>query len=278
MKKIFTIALLAVVTVWAVHAEDKPQATSASPFQNTKEKNSYSIGMSLGSIWKNQELDVDFEMLRKGIADATGGGKTLITEQEARETLMAMQREIRTRQEEKRKVQGEKNKAEGEAFLAQNKTNAGVVTLPSGLQYKIVTEGTGEIPKSNDTVTVNYRGKLLDGTEFDSSYSRNQPATFPVNRVIKGWTEALQLMKTGSKWELFIPANLAYGEMGSGMKIAPNATLQFEVELLSIKPPVVATNQPVTSDIIKVPSSDEMKKGAQIEVIKKDDPRLKENK
>lgn len=271
MKKAFISIILLALAVPAF-AED-PVVT----LKDQTQTNSYSIGMSLGNIWKAQELDVDLDMMRKGITDAMSGGKTLLTETEARAALNVMQQEVRTRLEAKRKVQGEKNKIEGEAFLKSNATNAGVVTLPSGLQYKIITEGTGDMPKSNDTVTVNYRGRLIDGTEFDSSYSRNQPATFALNRVIKGWTEGMQLMKVGSKFELFLPSNLAYGETGSGMKIPPNTTLIFEVELLAIKPAAApAASQPVTSDIIKVPSADEMKKGAQIEVIKKDDPRVKD--
>ena len=133
-------------------------------------------------------------------------------------------------------MQGEKNKQEGEAFLAENKKKEGVKTLPSGLQYKVITEGTGKSPKASDTVTVNYRGTLIDGTEFDSSYKRGQAASFQVNGVIKGWTEALQLMKEGAKWQLFVPSNLAYGEKGTGSgPIGPNATLVFEVELISVK-------------------------------------------
>lgn len=270
MKKAFISIVLLALAVPAF-AED-PAVT----LKDSKQTNSYSIGMSLGNIWKTQELDVDLDVMRKGINDAMSGGKTILTETEARAALNQMQQEVRTKMEAKRKVQGEKNKTEGEAFLKENGAKTGVVTLPSGLQYKITAEGTGAKPTSNDTVTVNYRGKLIDGTEFDSSYSRNQPATFALNRVIKGWTEGIQQMKTGSKCELYIPSNLAYGETGSGMKISPNATLIFEVELLAIKAAVTPTNQPVTSDIIKVPSSDEMKKGAQIEVIKKDDPRVKE--
>lgn len=272
MKKAFISIVLLALAVPAF-AED-PVVT----LKDQTQTNSYSIGMSLGNIWKAQELNVDLDMMRKGITDAMSGGKTLLTEAEARAALNVMQQEVRTRLETKRKAQGEQNKIEGEAFLKSNATNAGVVTLPSGLQYKIITEGTGETPRSNDTVTVNYRGRLIDGTEFDSSFSRNQPATFALNRVIKGWTEGMQLMKVGSKFELYLPSNLAYGETGSGMKIPPNTTLIFEVELLSIKPAAApVSSQPVTSDIIKVPSADEMKKGAQIEVIKKDDPRVKES-
>jgi FKBP-type peptidyl-prolyl cis-trans isomerase FklB len=270
MKKAFISIVLLALTVPAF-SEDQ-----VATLKDARQTNSYSIGMSLGNIWKTQELDVDLDVMRKGITDAMSGGKTVLTETEARAALNQMQQEVRTKLEARRKIQGEKNKTEGEAFLKENATKSGVVTLPSGLQYKMITEGAGVKPGSNDTVTVNYRGKLIDGTEFDSSFSRNQPATFALNRVIKGWTEGIQLLKTGSKCELYLPANLAYGETGSGMKIAPNATLIFEVELLAVKSAAAPTNQPVTSDIIKVPSSDEMKKGAQIEVIKKDDPRVKE--
>ena len=188
--------------------------------------------------------------------------------------MMALNKEIRAKQEEKRKQQGEKNKEEGEKFLAENETKEGVKTLPSGLQYKILSEGSGESPKAGDIATVNYRGTLIDGTEFDSSYKRGQPSTFSVTGVIKGWTEALELMKPGAKWQLFIPSELAYGERGSGQMIGPNATLIFDVELVSFKPPTppAAANpapaQPVTSDIIKVPSKEELEKGAKIEVIK----------
>lgn len=241
-----------------------------------KQKLSYTMGMTLGNSWKAQDIDVDMEFVARAVKDVMSGNPTLISESEAREIITAYSKELRTKQEEKRKVQGEKNKTAGAAFLAENKGKPGVVTLPSGLQYKVMTEGKGEIPKATDMVKVNYRGTLLDGTEFDSSIKRGQPAVFGVNRVVKGWTAALQLMKVGSKWQLFIPAELAYGEMGSG-RIAPNATLIFEVELLAIEtpaPPALA-NQPITSDIIKVPSAEELKKGAKIEVIKAEDANKK---
>jgi FKBP-type peptidyl-prolyl cis-trans isomerase FklB len=239
----------------------------APQLKDQKQKFSYSVGMNLANGWKRQSIEVDTESLFQGIKDAMGG-KTLLTESESREIIMAFQREQRARQEEIRKQQGEKNKKEGETFLAENKKKDGVVTLPSGLQYKVLVEGKGESPKATDTVTVNYRGTLLDGTEFDSSYKRGQPATFNVTGVIRGWTEALQLMKPGAKWQLYIPAELAYGERGSGANIGPNAALQFEVELISFKGTQPATAEPVTSDIIRVPSADEMKAGAKIEVIK----------
>jgi FKBP-type peptidyl-prolyl cis-trans isomerase FklB len=159
----------------------------------------------------------------------------LLTEDEARATLTQLRTEVRSKQQEKMKVAGEMSKKEGVAFLAANKTKEGVVILPSGLQYKILTAGTGPKPTASDTVVCNYRGTLISGTEFDSSYKRGQPASFPVNGVIKGWTEALQLMPVGSKWQLFVPAELGYGDRGTGADIGPGATLIFEVELLSIQ-------------------------------------------
>ena len=186
--------------------------------KNQKEKVSYIIGMDIGGNLKKQSIDIDPNILAKGIQDALGGAKSLLTDQEIQETMVAFQKEMMAKQAEVAK----KNKTEGESFLAENKKKEGVITLPSGLQYKIVKEGTGETPKLEDTVTVNYRGTLIDGTEFDSSYRRGQPATFSVKGVIAGWTEALQLMKVGSKWQLFVPSNLAYGERGAGRDIGPN--------------------------------------------------------
>jgi len=203
--------------------------------KDQKDKVSYSMGINIGSNLKKESIDVNPEALIRGIKDALSGGKPLMTEQEINETMMNFQKELIAKQQSRLKELGEKNKKEGEAFLAENKKREGVVTLPSGLQYKVIKEGNGKIPKLTDTVTIHYKGTLIDGTEFDSSYTRGQPATFPVKGVIAGLTEALQLMKVGSKWQLFIPSNLAYGERGAGDDIGPNATLIFEVELVSIK-------------------------------------------
>jgi FKBP-type peptidyl-prolyl cis-trans isomerase FklB len=206
-------------------------AQEKTDLKNQKEKMSYIIGMDIGNNLKNQSVEIDPNILAKGIRDALAGGKPLLTEQEIRETMAVFQKEMAVKQE----AAAQKNKKEGEAFLAENKKKDGVKTLPSGLQYKVIKKGSGKKPTSSDTVTTNYRGTLIDGTEFDSSYRRGQPATFPVNGVIPGWTEALKLMEVGSKWQLFIPSNLAYGERGAGSNIGPNRTLIFEIELISIE-------------------------------------------
>jgi len=266
------IALLA-VTVMGTQAQDKPAAntqtppaktapaakktsgtaTSAKPagtntakgagavaFKTEKEKFSYALGMNvgtnLGAGLKSHAVDVDPNILAQGVKDALSGAKTRLTPEEAQAELVAMQNQ-------KAQEAGAKNKAEGDSFLAANKSKQGVVTLPSGLQYKILQAGTGPKPTANDTVVCNYRGTLISGTEFDSSYKRGQPATFPVGGVIKGWTEALQLMPVGSKWQLFIPPGLAYGERGAaGGEIGPDSTLIFEVELVSIQEKPKATD------------------------------------
>jgi len=203
--------------------------------KSQKEKVSYSIGLDIGRNFQQQSLDIDVDLLAKGIKDVLSHTTPLLTDEEVREVMMAFQREMMEKANEKMKKVGEKNKKEGEAFLAANKKKEGVKTLPSGLQYRILKEGTGRTPKLTDTVTTHYRGTLIDGKEFDSSYSRGEPTTFVVNQVIKGWTEALQLMKVGSKWQLFVPAQLAYGERAMSEEIGPHSTLIFEVELLSIK-------------------------------------------
>jgi FKBP-type peptidyl-prolyl cis-trans isomerase len=202
-----------------------------------KDKASYAIGMNIGKSMKKDSVDIDTAILLRGLKDGLAGSKPLLTDDEARAAMTALQTELRVKQEQKMQVMGQANKEEGEAFLAGNKTKEGVVTLPSGLQYKILKEGTGPKPAPTDTVVCNYKGTLIDNTEFDSSYKRGQPATFPVSGVIKGWTEALQLMPVGSKWQLVIPSDLAYGARGGpGGGIGPNATLVFEVELMSIQP------------------------------------------
>lgn len=218
-----------------------------------KQKFSYALGMNLGMSLKKQGVEIDPALITQGLRAAMAGGKTLLTPEEAQAALMDVQNELRKKQQEKMQVMGEANKTEGDAFLVANKTKEGVVTLPSGLEYKILKAGTGPKPTSGDTVVCNYRGTLINGTEFDSSYKRGQPATFPVTGVIKGWTEALQLMPVGSKWQLFIPSSLAYGERGAGAEIGPNATLIFEVELMSIQ------EKPKTDAAPEKPSTEEKK-------------------
>jgi FKBP-type peptidyl-prolyl cis-trans isomerase FklB len=201
-----------------------------------KDKISYAIGLDVGNGLKKNEIDVDADIVARAIKDILAGNKPLMTDEEVKTTITGLQKDLQAKQQERMKALGDKNKKEGEAFLAKNKTKEGVKTLPSGLQYKVITQGKGKTPTASDTVTVQYRGTLIDGTEFDSSYKRGQPATFPVSGVIKGWTEALQLMKEGSKWQLVIPSDLAYGASGTqGGPIGPNAVLIFEVELVSIK-------------------------------------------
>jgi len=200
-----------------------------------KDRISYSIGMDIGRNLQRQSFEVDPELLSRGIRDIFSGGETLLTEEEQKQTLADLQKELMAKQQEHVRAMMEKNRKDGEEFLAANGKKEGVVTLPSGLQYKVLTEGSGPSPKLTDTVETNYRGTLLDGTEFDSSYKRGQTATFPVNGVIEGWKEALQKMKVGDKWQLFVPSDLAYGERGAGRDIGPNQTLIFEVELLGIK-------------------------------------------
>jgi FKBP-type peptidyl-prolyl cis-trans isomerase FklB len=210
-------------------------AAETTVLKTEKDKVSYGIGMEFGKNMKRQSIDIDPDILARGIKDAFLGEKLLLSEEELRTTMENFRSKMMAKQQSQMKVIGEKNKKEGEAFLAENKKKKGVLSLPSGLQYIVVKAGEGDKPEATDTVTVHYRGSLIDGTEFDSSYSRGQPASFRVDGVIPGWTEALQLMNTGSKWQIFIPSNLAYGERGAGGRIGPNATLIFDVELISIK-------------------------------------------
>ncbi|GAB3539096.1 macrophage infectivity potentiator Mip [Pontibacter brevis] len=198
---------------------------------NLKEKISYIIGRDMATNLKKQGIDIESDPFVKGMQEVLSGKPSTLSQEEVQQAMMALQQEMA----QKQNAAGSENKQAGEAFLAENKNNEGVKTLPSGLQYQVLQEGTGKSPSASDTVTTHYHGTLIDGTVFDSSYERNQPATFPVNGVIAGWTEALQLMKEGSKWRLFIPSNLAYGAQGAGDAIGPNSTLIFDVELLSVK-------------------------------------------
>lgn len=202
--------------------------------QNENDKISYSVGFQIGGDFKRQGVTLNPDLIVKGIQDAIAGSEPLMAPSEMSKTLAELKRKIMNAQQEERRKAAEKNLAEGKRFLEDNAGKEGVKVLPSGLQYKVIKEGTGAMPKATDTVTVHYRGALIDGTEFDSSYSRGEPATFPLDRVIKGWTEGLQLMKEGGTSQLLIPPGLAYGEQGSG-RVPPNSTLIFEVELISVK-------------------------------------------
>jgi FKBP-type peptidyl-prolyl cis-trans isomerase FklB len=199
--------------------------------KDLKDKASYSIGLNIGTNFKKQNVDLNPDALLAGLKDAISGKKPALSEQETRDVMTTWSKEIT----EKQKVMADKNMADGKKFLDENKKKEGMKTTASGLQYKVLKEGNGPQPKATDTVTVDYRGTLIDGTEFDSSYKRGQPATFPLNGVIKGWTEGLQLMKVGSKYQFFIPPDLAYGQRAMGPDIAPNSTLIFDVELKSVQ-------------------------------------------
>jgi FKBP-type peptidyl-prolyl cis-trans isomerase FklB len=274
MKKII-LSLICIGTAATVFAEATNQLA------DEKSRTSYAIGMNMGLGIKQNAIELDDALFLRGLKEAQTG-QTALTETEMRTVLQEFQNGLRAKQMKRAAEAGVKNKADGDAFLAANKNNAGVKVLPvpvadgktSDLQYLVLTNGSGAMPTASDTVSVNYRGTLIDGTEFDSSYKRGQPASFPVGGVIKGWTAALEKMSVGSRWKLFIPADLAYGEAGRP-GIPPNSTLIFEVELLSTEAPApapaAAPSAPLTSDIIKVPSAEEMKKGAKIEVIKPED-------
>ncbi len=224
-----------IVVVGIIFLASQVSAQERQTLKSQKEKISYIIGMDIGGNFKKQSVDIDPDILARGVKDALSGAKPQLSDQEAREVMTSFEKEMRAKQEEIRKTVGEKNKIEGEKFLAENKSKEGIQTLPDGLQYKVITPGKGKKPQLTDTVIAHYRGTLIDGTEFDSSYRRGQPASFPVSGVIRGWTEAVQLMEEGAKWQLFIPPNLAYGDRGAGQVIGPNAVLIFEVELISIQ-------------------------------------------
>ncbi|NCP02179.1 MAG: FKBP-type peptidyl-prolyl cis-trans isomerase [Deltaproteobacteria bacterium] len=225
MKRIFWLFLVCLIAVPAVAEELKTD----------KEKISYAIGMSIGSDMQRQELDLDVKLLADGLSAAYADQETLLSQEDMVKTLVAFQQKKQAELQAKAAEIGDKNKAAGQKFMGENATKEGVKTTASGLQYEVLTEGQGATPTADDKVTVNYRGTLVDGTEFDSSYKRGEPVSFPVNGVIAGWTEALQLMKEGDKFRLVIPENLAYGERGAGQLIGPGSTLVFEVELIKVE-------------------------------------------
>lgn len=224
-----------------------PAAPENPNFKTPQEKTGYAIGMQLGAGMHKQGLEIDPASFAKGFADAYSGGKMLMTEDEMHTVLTAAQQQFRAKLEAERDAASQKTLKEGQAYLDANKAKDGVITTASGLQYKILKAGDGPKPSENDTVVCNYRGAFIDGTEFDSSAKHDGPATFPVKGVIPGWTEALQLMPVGSKWQLVLPPSLAYGDRGAGEAIPPNSTLVFEVELVSIKPPEKSDDKPSSS-------------------------------
>ncbi len=227
-KALLALACLGLLAPTAC-AQEKP------PVQTEQQKISYSLGYSIGRDFSQKQLDIDADVLLRGMQDALADRTTALSEEEMRQAMMNLQKKMMAQQQQQVQQLADQNEQAGKAFLTENRQKEGVKTTMSGLQYKVISKGTGKKPGQGDKVTVHYRGRLLDGTEFDSSYKRNKPATFPVGGVIPGWTEALQLMKEGAKWQLFIPAKLAYGEKGAGPMIGPNATLIFDVELLSIE-------------------------------------------
>lgn len=251
MKKVLIFLAVAVlfVTSCKITQAQKPEPAvkkeiTKADLKTEDDKVSYSIGFSMGSSFKKDELKMNLEVFHKGIEDGFTGGKQILNEQEIKKTMMAFQQKMmakkqaeQMKQREERKKQGEANIERGKKFLEENKAKQGIVTLESGLQYKILNKGTGASPKATDTVKCHYKGTTIDGKEFDSSYKRGEPATFALNRVIKGWTEGLQLMKEGGKWQFFIPSELAYENRGAGQHIGPNEVLIFEVELLGIEKP-----------------------------------------
>ena len=216
------------ISTGSVLAEDKPD------LKDPKQRASYAIGVDIGTSLKKQDLDLDPKTLANGIVESFNG-KTSLTEEEVKAALNDFRSSMTQKMESKAKVAGEKNKKAGDDFLVANAKKDGVKSTKSGLQYRVIKSGAGKTPKSSDTVKVHYHGTLIDGTVFDSSVERNDPATFPVDGVIPGWTEALQLMKEGDKWQIVLPSNIAYGERGAGGKIGPNSVLVFDVELLAVE-------------------------------------------
>jgi len=240
MKKILALALaFLLIGLWACQKAGAPASAplKKDDLDSQKKKVSYAIGLDIGKNFKARSMDIDLDILLQGMKDAQKSGEPLLKEDEIQKVMTQFQQDMMKADQAKRQVAGKDNKAKEEAFLKENASKPGIKVTASGLQYKVITEGTGPRPLESDTVKVHYRGSLLDGSEFDSSYKRNEPAVFPLKGVIKGWTEALQLMKVGAKYQIFLPSSLAYGEQGAGQVIGPNSTLVFEVELLGIEKP-----------------------------------------
>ena len=231
MRRFFAVCLTA--GVLGCQSQEKPEFVEVD-LENERHKQSYALGLNLSDQLKQQGIDVDMDVFMQGFKDGYAGEPALLTSDEAMDVLIQREREQRAQQQAEQNKMAEENKKAGEAFLAENAKKEGVITLDSGLQYKVIKAGEGPKPKKTDTVVCHYRGTLLDGTQFDSSYDRDAPAEFRVDQLIPGWTAALQLMPTGSKWELYIPPYLGYGARRAG-QIGPNATLIFELELIEVK-------------------------------------------
>lgn len=280
MKKYLLSAFIVAGMTAPLPAETAAPAATPAPAATTNatvlhpdpDKTGYALGWSLASGWKRNGLTTEWanlDAVDRGIKDGLTSTNSELTEEQMKDVFTVLREAVIA----KRKQEADDNKAAGEKYLAENKAKPGVIALADGLQYKVLKAGEGESPKAGEIVTVQYRGTLVDGTEFDSSYKRDKPFSFAVGRgVIPGWTEAVQLMKPGATWQLFIPPNLAYGDYGHPPAIAPGSTLIFEVELLSVAPaPAPQTPpHPITSDIIRVPSKEELEHGAKIETIKPD--------
>jgi FKBP-type peptidyl-prolyl cis-trans isomerase FklB len=264
MKTIVWTVMICLGTATMLFTGCKTNSSNNKILSGEKARVSYAFGMSMARALQRRGIEVEADLVARGAKDGLTG-PTLLTPEQAQETLTAFQSEFFAKQKKIHDELAAKNQAEAKAFLATNKNNQGVVTLTNGLQYRVITNGTGATPAPEDTVTVNYRGTLMDGTEFDSSFKSGKPAQLPVTGIIPGWTEALLKMNVGSKWQVFIPPALAYGEQDRP-GVPPNSLLIFEIDLLSTKSP-----PPLTSDIYKVPTPEEMKKGAKVEVIKPED-------
>ena len=267
MKKLLMVVCIVLFSTVIVIAQD------ATPLKEQKDKVSYSIGMNLGNSMKRGSIDVNPDLIAQGIKDVLTGAKTLLTPEEMAEVLIALQQDMAVKQAVAKKALAEKNLKEGEQFLAENAKKEGVITRPSGLQYKVITDGTGKQAKSTDTVTIHYRGTMIDGTEFDSSYKGKEPATFLLQDMMPGFTEGVSLMKVGSKWQFFIPSKLAYGEEGAADVIGPNVTLVLEVELLDTKD-VAATN-PAAKQSSKTKAASAKKPASKPTVKSADKPETK---
>lgn len=242
-KVLILIIVLTTLVVWQPSSSAQTTTTVASTqpvetseFKTDIDRRSYALGVRLGMGFKTDGIEINPAILVRAIGEVLAGKSLAMDDMQIMEVIADLQKDLMARKQAEFKSLAEKNLAQAKAFLAENAKKKDVKVLPSGLQYKVLTEGTGDIPKATDRVKTHYVGTLIDGTEFDSSYSRGQPAVFGVDRVIPGWTEALQLMKTGAKWQIVIPPELAYKETGAGPNIPPNAALIFELELLGIEP------------------------------------------